>query len=79
MNEKQYKSILRNRFSGIPFLDFSSFPLLNSEFGDLEHLNFKGAKKFSLWFNEIMQVGLLSKGDKQAFIDIEIKKYKHMK
>lgn len=39
-------------FKTIPFLDFMNFPMNNWEFKDLEHLNFKGARKFSLWFEE---------------------------
>jgi hypothetical protein len=47
-NERQFLSILKTRFGEIEFLDFSKFPLENDEFGDLEHLNHKGAKKYSI-------------------------------
>jgi hypothetical protein len=74
-NEKRFKEILHSHFSEIEFLDFSRFPLSNSEFGDLEHLNFFGVRKFSIWFNQIFKQGLLNQTDKQAFIDLKIKDY----
>jgi len=75
VNEPRYKEILKSRYADIEYLDFSKFPLSNSEFGDLEHLNYKGAKVFSTWFAELLNKGLLEKPNKQAqaFIDNEIK------
>lgn len=74
INEKEYIRILKNRFSSIGYLDFSKFPLQNSEFGDLEHLNYKGARKFSIWFNNLMDNGLLTVNDKQVYLKNEIEK-----
>jgi hypothetical protein len=71
-NEEQFQEIRKTDFSGIEFLDFSKFALENSEFGDLEHLNYKGARKFSLWFNQLLTEGLLEKNDKQDFINASI-------
>lgn len=51
-NEPQFQEIRKLKFSHIPFLDFKDYPLTNDEFGDLEHLNYKGANKFSLFFDE---------------------------
>jgi hypothetical protein len=51
-NENKYKEILNTRFKNLEYIDCSRFPLENSEFGDLGHLNFKGAKKFSTWFQK---------------------------
>ena len=73
-NETIYKSILNSRFSNVEYLDFSKFPLLNSEFGDLEHLNHKGATRFSIWFNQLLKNGILVKSEKQKFIDHEMSK-----
>lgn len=73
-NERIYKDILSNRLNDVEYLDFSNLPLSNSEFGDLEHLNHKGAKKFSIWFNKLLKDGLLLKANKQEFIDISIQK-----
>ncbi len=50
--ETVFQQIKTERFNDIKFLDFKDFPLENSEFGDLQHLNYKGARKFSRWFNE---------------------------
>lgn len=72
MNEQKFQEILQSKFSDIEFLDFSHFPLLNSEFGDLEHLNHKGATKFSIWFNNLLNNGLFKKENKQNFIDKEM-------
>ena len=73
-NESTYKKILKKRFSNITYLDFSSFPLTNTEFGDLQHLNYKGARIFSLWFNEILSKGLLYKKNREEFVKMEIGK-----
>ncbi|MEP1487168.1 MAG: hypothetical protein ABJK28_01920 [Algibacter sp.] len=72
-NEQKYQLILNNNFQLIEFLDFSKFPLKNSEFGDLEHLNATGAKIFSKWFQDILVKGVLEKEKKQVFINSQIK------
>ncbi|EPR71857.1 hypothetical protein ADIWIN_3150 [Winogradskyella psychrotolerans RS-3] len=51
------------------YLDFSNFPLSNFQYGDLQHLNHKGANVFSEWFATLLQNGLLEKENKQAFIN----------
>ncbi|MDO5973997.1 hypothetical protein [Flavivirga jejuensis] len=76
-NELFYNKIRNEKYPNIEYLDFSKFPLTNSEFGDLEHLNFKGAKVFSKWFSDILNNGLLDKTDKQAFINDEIQARMH--
>ena len=50
-------------------LDLSEFPLTNDQFGDLEHLNHKGAKVFSQWFDQMLKKDLLLKKNKQEWID----------
>lgn len=69
--EAKYQNIRKEHFSAIEYLDFSKFRLENSEFADFEHLNFKGAKIFSEWFNGLLEKGLLDKKDKQQFIEQE--------
>lgn len=54
-NEKTYQEIIKTKFSDVDYLDFSTFPLTNSEFADLDHLNHKGAKVYSEWFNELLR------------------------
>ena len=67
-NERLFQKVLKTRFAHVDFLDFKDFPILNSEFGDLGHLNFLGARRFSTWFNGLINKGLLSQSDKQQFI-----------
>ncbi|MFL0352412.1 hypothetical protein [Xanthomarina sp. GH4-25] len=49
--EADYQKIKNIKFKNIPLLDFIDFNLKNQEFADLQHLNKKGANKFSLWFD----------------------------
>lgn len=73
LNEIKYKEILNKKYSNIDYIDFSNFPLTNSEFGDLEHLNHKGAKVFSIWFDKLLKDDLLEKKDKESYINEMIK------
>ncbi|MBN9379412.1 MAG: hypothetical protein J0H74_01520 [Chitinophagaceae bacterium] len=72
-NEAEYEKILHTAFVGVEYLDFNAFPLANADYVDLEHLNFRGARKFSLWFNQLLKEGLLDKENKQQFIEERIK------
>jgi hypothetical protein len=72
-HEKTFKALLNNRFSAVELLDFSAVPLENSDFADLEHLNFRGARKYSLWFNSLLKDGLLEKENKQSYINEKAK------
>lgn len=71
-NEQRFHDVRLSKYRNVEFLDFSRYPLANSEFTDLDHLNHKGATKFSTWFAKLMKDGLFDKTDKQAFIDEEI-------
>lgn len=73
-NEKLFDIIITEKFKNIEFLDFAGFILSDYEYGDSEHLNFKGARKFSSWFNKLLISGLLNISDKQEYIDLEINK-----
>jgi hypothetical protein len=68
-NEFKYMEVLNKEFSDVEFIDLRNFPLLNSDYGDLEHLNYRGAKKYSLFFNELLKKGLLQSVNKQKFIN----------
>ena len=72
-NEKIFLDLIKTKFPRIEFLDFSKYNLEDSEFADLEHLNYKGAKKFSLMFNELLQQGLMDSTDKQLLINNKIR------
>lgn len=76
-NENIYQEIRNNLFPSTEYLDFSKFPLSNSEFGDLEHLNYKGAKIFSSYFSDILKNGFLDINNKQELINEEIKARTH--
>jgi hypothetical protein len=39
-------------FSGIKYLDYSNFPLPDYGYGDIGHLNYKGARIFSQWLED---------------------------
>lgn len=72
LNEPKFRVILNQHFPEVTFLDFKDFPLDNDQFGDLEHLNHKGARIFSLFFAELIKKGLLTEPNKQAVIDAAI-------
>ncbi len=54
-NEQSFQKIRTEQFKGVTFLDFYDFKLENDDYGDFNHLNFKGAATFSEHFNEILQ------------------------
>jgi hypothetical protein len=71
-NEKIFSQIKNNYLSDVELLDFNNFPLRDDEFADYGHLNYKGALKFSSYFNSILASGILSTKNKQLFIDTSI-------
>src|SRR5690606_33903458 len=71
-NETVFQNMLKTKYHQLDFLDFSEFPLSDDEFGDILHLNHKGAKKYSLWFDGLLKKELFQKTHKQKFIDKEI-------
>ena len=54
-DELKFQSIRKQYFSNIKYIDNIDFQISNEEFGDLEHLNYRGAKKYSIFFNTIVQ------------------------
>ena len=68
-NEAEFEAARLKLFPDIEFLDFNNYPCMNSEFGDLEHLNYRGARKFSTWVNNLIRDGLLMAANKQDFIN----------
>ena len=74
-NERKYHKIRQQFFNNIEYLDFNSFPIQDNEFRDLEHLNYKGAKKFSIWFDSLLKDSLLNVREKQKFINAKIKRF----
>lgn len=76
-NESDFIEIRQAYLNDIEFFDFDRFPLDDSEYGDTEHLNYKGAQVFSTWFQRIIEGGLLDKDDKSSFITAEIEKLRN--
>jgi hypothetical protein len=68
-NENEYDSIYQNDFSDVELIDCAHFPLQDEEYGDFEHINHLGAKKFSLAFNDLLLQGLLDSSNKQSMVD----------
>lgn len=56
-NEDLFQNIRVKYFAKVEFIDLQNFPLSNSEFGDFNHVNYKGSKKLSRWFNNLLQKG----------------------
>ncbi len=74
-NDKLIK-ILETQFPDVELLNFHDFPLAKDEYADMQHLNYFGAVKFSKWFNNLLENGLLEKQNKQEFIDEMLREYK---
>ncbi len=72
-NESLFQQVRKETFRDLDFLDFNDFPISNSEFGDLRHLNHRGAYKFSVWFNQLLEDGLLDRGNKSDYIEKKIR------
>lgn len=70
--ESIFQGIIDQDLGNVEFLDFSRFPLQDSEFGDFDHLNYRGALVFSEWFNRIVSEGILLKPDRLELIRSEI-------
>ncbi len=64
----KFLEIKKENFPSETWLDFSSFPLNLDDYADLGHLNYKGSKKFSVFFNSLIEQGLLESSDKEVFV-----------
>lgn len=73
-DEYYFQKIINEKYAQIDFLDFKNFPLQNKDYFDQSHLNEFGAAKFSVFFNNLLQNGLIQKSNKQEFINIEMSK-----
>jgi hypothetical protein len=69
INEKLYNQVYFSKFRSVEFLDFKNFPLKDEEYGNDVHLNFKGARKFSVFFDSLVKQGLLESQNKQGIIN----------
>lgn len=71
-NESLYHKIRKKYFSDINYLDFSSVSLDDSNFYDLEHLNEKGAKAFSLWFDAFLKKNPDLDSVNEVYLDLNL-------
>jgi hypothetical protein len=69
-NEQLFQKLVNEKYKNIPFLDFKDFPLNNTDFGDLDHLNYKGSTKFSVFFNSLIKERNFYNNWKREFIDL---------
>ena len=74
VSERQFKIILNTNFPQTQFLDLRNFPLQNDQYGDLGHLNYRGAKPYSIFFDHLLKMNLLQRENKQAIIEAEMAK-----
>ena len=51
LDEITFQTVRKQHFQGVEFHDFHDYPLQVSDYRDYHHLNFKGAQKFSVYFN----------------------------
>lgn len=64
-NEEGFIDLINNQYNNYHFLDFVKFPLRDDQFRNIGHLNYKGAEKFSTFFNQLLEEGKLE----QKYID----------
>lgn len=75
-NEKTYQRVVTERFSGVSHLDFRNFTLAPGDFADFHHLNHRGAKKFSIFFQNLVEHGVLDSPNGQQMIEDNLAKVK---
>ena len=76
--DKDFNDIINTHLNDVDFLDFGKYPFDDSEFSDLEHLNYKGANKFSYEFNNLLKNGILSRSNKQVIINESLSKFSEL-
>jgi hypothetical protein len=70
-DEKAFDSIRKQHFDTVPFLDCINLPLSNDQFGDFDHLNYKGARLFSTFFNTLVQRNITSEIEVKKLLSLE--------
>ncbi len=53
--EDQFQQIVKNDFGDVEFWDFQDFKLDQADFSDLDHLNYQGSTKFSIYFESYLK------------------------
>ena len=78
-NEKIYFRLLQNELSNIDYYDFANFPLKHIHFYNPEHLNVKGAKVLSEWFEILLKKDFINNKDQKILLEKEIKSWSEIK
>ncbi len=60
LNENAFQQLVKQRYSGVVFLDFSNFYLPDSCYKDYRHLNYYGSLVFSKKFNNFISDSLIN-------------------
>lgn len=63
----KFNEFYKNRYSQITYIDLSLFPLLESDYADLHHLNYSGSIKFSQYLQDIGIKNLIAESNKQKY------------
>jgi len=71
-NEDKFLGIRKQRFPDAPLLDLVHFKLQPDQYTDNEHIDHTGAKKLSVFFNGLLEKGVLDAANPQQLIDTEI-------
>ena len=71
-NEETYQWVKNTKFGEVELLDFSKYPSSINEFADDSHLNSQGATKFSKFFNNLIENGMLDRMNKQDYINSQM-------
>ena len=79
INEEEFQRVVKEQFADVPFLDARHFPLHNSQFGDLEHLNGKGAREYSRFFQSVLDSGLLHTATPTELFNRQMDHYQRIK
>ncbi|MEZ4937864.1 MAG: hypothetical protein R2799_09780 [Crocinitomicaceae bacterium] len=53
--ESTFQEILNQEFPEVPFIDLKDFPVVDEDFADPQHMNIYGAKKVSVYLNELIE------------------------
>jgi len=69
-NQDLYNEILKDDLAGVKYLDFSKFKLNLCEMADTQHLNSKGAMRYSIWFNDFLKLGSYKQNTIDSLINL---------
>lgn len=71
-NENVFQHYRLKMFNDVTFMDFKSMRFPATAYGDVEHLNYKGAVMYSRFFDTLLKKGVMDSANYQQIIDMEI-------